>query len=443
MLGVHHAAICTADVERSLRFWRDGLGFTELFDRTFSGNWPELFGAVSDQLRSIFLGDPQNPDTYLYLGQMYFDTHRYAEAEKALRECIHFTTDVSRNRYQVQKAHFLLGRILMQKGQTDAAHAEMQMARSLANQTLSMDRDKLAALMDTAEARGAAGTTDSAMPPGQETHTENQVALRRVTMLREEVKPDIADSYNNLGAIAASGNDYGGAVSFFERAAEWDPSLPGLDYNWGRAAFAGSRFAEAVGPLSRYVKAHPDDEGARSVLGLSEFMTGSYSDCLATLQPVAEKSDLAPQVEYAWAESMVMTGQVDPGAERLAALEKAHPEIPDVHRALGEALSRQGQQRRAIAELHTAVELNPRDPEAHYDLGKLDLENGDNTVAVTELETAVRLRPDSDEYHRELAAAYKAAGRPQDAEREIETSNRLRSSRPSAAGSRSAAGPNP
>ena len=63
MLGVHHAAICTADVELSMRFWRDGLGFTELFDRTFTGSWRELFGANSDQLRSIFLGDPQNPDT--------------------------------------------------------------------------------------------------------------------------------------------------------------------------------------------------------------------------------------------------------------------------------------------------------------------------------------------------------------------------------------------
>ena len=63
MLGVHHAAICTADVERSLTFWRDGLGLSELFDHTFSGNWRQLFGADSDQLRSIFLGDPQNPDT--------------------------------------------------------------------------------------------------------------------------------------------------------------------------------------------------------------------------------------------------------------------------------------------------------------------------------------------------------------------------------------------
>jgi catechol 2,3-dioxygenase-like lactoylglutathione lyase family enzyme len=62
VLGVHHCAICTADVERSLRFWRDGLGFSELFDQHFTGDWPELFGAKSDRLRSIFLGDPQTPD---------------------------------------------------------------------------------------------------------------------------------------------------------------------------------------------------------------------------------------------------------------------------------------------------------------------------------------------------------------------------------------------
>ncbi len=63
MLGIHHSAICTADVETSMKFWRDGLGFTELFDHTFTGDWPELFGAKTDRLRSVFLGDPQTPDT--------------------------------------------------------------------------------------------------------------------------------------------------------------------------------------------------------------------------------------------------------------------------------------------------------------------------------------------------------------------------------------------
>src|SRR5947209_18830194 len=63
MPGIHHAAICTADVDRSMKFWRDGLGFAELFDHTFSGDWPELFGAKTERLRSAFLGDPRTADT--------------------------------------------------------------------------------------------------------------------------------------------------------------------------------------------------------------------------------------------------------------------------------------------------------------------------------------------------------------------------------------------
>ncbi len=63
MSGIHHTAIVTSDVEASMRFWRDGLGFAELFDFTFTGDWPTLFGTATDQLRSIFLGDPDTPDT--------------------------------------------------------------------------------------------------------------------------------------------------------------------------------------------------------------------------------------------------------------------------------------------------------------------------------------------------------------------------------------------
>jgi catechol 2,3-dioxygenase-like lactoylglutathione lyase family enzyme len=63
MLGIHHTAIVTSDVDASMRFWRDGLGFTELFDHTFTGDWPTLFSAPTDRLRSIFLGDPDTPDT--------------------------------------------------------------------------------------------------------------------------------------------------------------------------------------------------------------------------------------------------------------------------------------------------------------------------------------------------------------------------------------------
>src|SRR5580704_13894923 len=60
---VHHAAIGTCDVEASLSFWRDGLGFEVLMDHSFDGPWPELFGSAGTSLRSVFLGDPSEPES--------------------------------------------------------------------------------------------------------------------------------------------------------------------------------------------------------------------------------------------------------------------------------------------------------------------------------------------------------------------------------------------
>jgi tetratricopeptide (TPR) repeat protein len=378
-------------------------------------------------LKKAILLDPKNPDANLFMGQMYFDTNRLDEAKAALNQCIVLTTDVSRNRFQVQKAHYLLGRILMKEGQQDAAHAEMNTARDLANQTLAQDKSKLAGLMDTSGPQDIQTSTAASTSPSSGSSRLAPSALRKVEAMREQVKLAVADSYNNLGAIAATNSDYSGAISYFQRAAVWNPSLEGLDYNWGRAAFAGSQFAEAVMPLSRYVRSHPNDIGASSVLGISQFMTGNYHGCIETLQTVIGKNDLAPQVQYAYAQSMIETGHIEGGVERLAALVKLHSEIPDVHRALGEALNRQGARNRAIEELRTAIQLNSGDADAHYDLGKMELEQGDTAKAISELESAVQLVPTSEKFHRELAVAYTAAFRPADAQREMEVCNKLKS----------------
>jgi catechol 2,3-dioxygenase-like lactoylglutathione lyase family enzyme len=59
---VHHTAIRVLDVDESLRFWKEGLGFEVLMDRTFEGDWPTLLGAPSTSLRSVFLGSRDRPD---------------------------------------------------------------------------------------------------------------------------------------------------------------------------------------------------------------------------------------------------------------------------------------------------------------------------------------------------------------------------------------------
>jgi glyoxylase I family protein len=65
-LQLHHVTLFVRDAERSLRFYRDGLGLGILVDREFDGDWPALFGVESKRLRAVILGDPDHPN----LGQV-------------------------------------------------------------------------------------------------------------------------------------------------------------------------------------------------------------------------------------------------------------------------------------------------------------------------------------------------------------------------------------
>lgn len=297
-------------------------------------------GEAEQLLKQAIALDGKNPDAYLYLGQLDFDSNRMDEAESALRQAIHNTTDVARNRYQVQKAHFLLGRILMQQHHAEEAHAEMQIAHALADKTLSKDKNQLAGMLtgNLGQTMPTATAMDAATV-GVPTHREvDPVLVRQQEALEKRMAAAIADCYNNLGVIAAGREDYNSAYAEFAHAAHWNPALDGVDYNLGRAAFMTSRFAAAVPQLTRSLQAHPNDTGVLNALAMSLFMTKEYRRCLDVLA----RADVSaiPQMTYIYAESQMMTGATAEGEARLQQLETAHPEIAEVHRALADAYRR-------------------------------------------------------------------------------------------------------
>ncbi len=105
-------------------------------------NRHNLAEAEKNLSRAVAL-NAKNPDTFLYLGQLYSETNRPAEAETALRTSIRLTTDPSRNRYDVQKAHYLLGRLLIQSGNPEEGKKELEASKALLNANLSRDRERL------------------------------------------------------------------------------------------------------------------------------------------------------------------------------------------------------------------------------------------------------------------------------------------------------------
>jgi tetratricopeptide (TPR) repeat protein len=190
----------------------------------------------------------------------------------------------------------------------------------------------------------------------------------------------------------------------FERAAEWNPALPGLDINWGRAAFAAGAFAQAVAPLSHYLQAHPADNDVRAQLGLSQFSIKDYAAARQTLEPLNATAGEAPRLQFAYAASLIETGDISTGVAQLLALEKANPNVGEVHRALGEAYAKQ-KFPSAAAELEAAIRIDPSDAEAHIALARLQLAHGNKASAITHLQAALKLEPGNAALQKELADA--------------------------------------
>lgn len=58
---VHHTAVYAADIDASLRFYRDGLGMEVTTQGEYDGPFRRLFSGPSDRLAMTMLGDPGRP----------------------------------------------------------------------------------------------------------------------------------------------------------------------------------------------------------------------------------------------------------------------------------------------------------------------------------------------------------------------------------------------
>jgi tetratricopeptide (TPR) repeat protein len=445
---------------------------------------------AEDELGKAAELDPENPDPLVSMGQLYFDSGRLPQAEKTFRRAILLTKDPSRNGYQINRAHYSLGRLLLQTGHEEEGKKELQISAELRDKP-HPDRSRSDAAADAPamdDLKSATAVSKTNVSPEEK---------KQVMAFADELKPAIADSYNNLGVIAAGKKDYVSAMNYFAQAGEWNPGLQTLDRNLGMAAFYANQYSVAIGALHKHLEQHPDDLRARAALGLSLFGAQNYPKVLEVLQPMQKEVDDDPGLSYAYAVSQVKTGAYTQGVARLRALEKADPKSADIHTLLGEAfvdqgqyadaldeyrsalainpnlqrthflagvaLIRQGDPAAAVKELQAALKLNPadvnskyhlaysfiqiqqkqdalpllheviqQDPkngEAYYQLGKLQLEQGDSKDAVSSLETGTKLNPDSDYIHYQLALAYRREARTEDAEREMKVYQALKDRR--------------
>ena len=360
---------------------------------------------------------PQESSIYLYLGETYAATNRTKAAVDALEKYVSMMGAPADDKLrEASRAYYLLGQNLRRLGRDDDARRALDRSQQLRESKFKYDvkhifdekksadeergsrvSDRVADILDAGspeEKQGAQTMVQQNLPANslskQAFSPKEAEAAREYRALVAEI---LGSSYNDLGVMRAKESKYLAAAEFFRQAAKWKPDLAGLDRNWGLASFRAELYQDAVPPLERQIKAHPEDSFVRQILGLSYSMSENYPKVVDVLQPLLGHPPDDPGLLFAWGTALVQTHQSGAAAEIFRLLLERNRGNAQVHLLLGKAYAQQRDYSNAIRELNDALRLDSRLPEAHYYAGLVYLHQGNFESAAREFRSELELRP--------------------------------------------------
>lgn len=322
---------------------------------------------------------PSEPEPFLYMGLNAFSQDRMDIAEKMLRKAVELTgDDEARSNYQIRRAYVDLARILARSGRNEESDAFAAKARDLQNKTMVQSQQSVSAMLLS----GGAGAGAAVMPlsrkqenlaaPAVEdgddpfAHSKLTPEQRAAAEAREKVlRSVLALAFNDLATSQAIRGGYSLALGSYQKAEQWDRTLPGLEKNLGQCAFRAKDYAEAVRGLAQALPLDAGSPALRGMLGISYFATDQYAEAARTFAPLGPRGMQDSETGYPWAASLAHIGDMNKATEVLSAFE-SEPRSNDTLLLVGQLWTEIGDYARAIAILQRALESDPSLPKAHF-----------------------------------------------------------------------------
>jgi tetratricopeptide (TPR) repeat protein len=334
--------------------------------------------------------NPRIGEAYLYLGQSQAELGD-AGAEQSLRRAIELTTDVSQNGYQIKKAHFSLGRLLLKAGRRDESEKELAIARDLQAKSLESSRKELSEILGQVPKSTNEVTAPSqiaaAIPKRSEDSKEIGEGSGAEVLLIEDYPLDteqaakyqklknklteiLAQAFHNLGVSAAQQGRLAISLEQFASAAQWKADLAGLDRNWGIVSFRAGQYETAIPLLSRQVKVHPDDALSRRMLGVSYYLTQTFPKVVDTLKPLEATITADPELAYIYGVSLIQLAEHKQAGKLFENLSAQNPKSALTRLYAGQGFAMLEGYELALKEFRSAAELDPKMLQVHYNAGQ-------------------------------------------------------------------------
>jgi len=436
----------------------------DFFGNFFLGyidNSDKLYDDSDRYLAAAAAAKPDWPEPYLYMGLNAFARKDDKKAEELLLKAIELTgDDKARNNYQIRRAYYVLGRICIQSGRKEEGVGYTKVFSDMQEKTMADSRaatpaSKMQGTMGSGMAGEPSVPTTAVINPGAQPGDEapkltvQQKAELKATAQKLSVL--LGNAFNDLGTSEARQKQYAVALTYFQQAEKWNPSVPHLMRNIGFAAFRANQYPESARALKVAIQQEPGDKMIPPMLAMALFSSNEYADAAKAFDQLGDVAYSDPRVAYAWATSLARTNQPGKANEVLARMSQ-QPLSPDGLLLVGQVYSDLGNQQQAIATYQKAIQLDPSlqrahyytgmaqlrlkqpnaaitefeaelklhpdDADAQYQLGKTLLEQGKTREAIPHLQAAAQTNPNLDDVHGQLQAAYRKTGRTADADRE-------------------------
>jgi len=169
----------------------------------------------------------------------------------------------------------------------------------------------------------------------------------------------------------------------------------------GIVAFRGGQFDQAVAPLSRQIKANPQDNLARQMLGASFYFTKNFKNAVETLKPLAAAITDDAELAYFYGISLIQSERNQEAAvifDKLANISQKNPETL-INVAQGFMLLVDYQ--RAVKEFRVVSALAPQTPKVNFFVGQslIRLNRFDEAEKAFQQELQINLVDESAKYH--------------------------------------------
>src|SRR6266404_6287126 len=332
-----------------------------------------------------------NPDPYFQLGQAYQELQKHDQAIAALKQAIALNPDLAHNKFQVTAAHYRLAQSLLKVGHVEAGQKELRLSSELKAEAFKMAQTSgtgpstmgTPQLPDQEDKLPVAGSVAS---PTTRSNVPDEKAIREFESAEAYYAKILAASHSSIGLLRADRGDFRAAAEQFRLAANWNPQQEDLDYNLGLAYFRSEAYKEALSPLEREVKTHPQNIPARWLLGLSSFMSADYPRSSELLTDVLASGSTNVDLYYAFASSLIKQGKTDLAGQAIQQMTKVTGDSPQLHVLLGQQHYAQGDNARALDEVNAALAVNGRIRQAHYYAGLIYLKLKRLDEAIREFE---------------------------------------------------------